>query len=192
MAKFNIWKEYEKAAKYIAKFDTMYINRDGEQVLVSNGHFLVKINIGIYNEIFRTVSPRFIDIKDGEQVAAHDKKQLPTAGNVDLFVCVPKNNEVVYNSDITGFILEKDGNNILSDLRVCFVNGSTMYVNNEYYSMLKVFFSGLVLSGGVRKGIYSEFDRDTAAFILPVNANYANTGRFQVVDALENTNRMSA
>ena len=191
MARFNIWKEYEKAAKYIAKFDQLHMNRKEDDILVSNGHFLVKVNAGIYNEFFRTVSPRYIELKDGDQVTANDRKQLPKESRIELFGCIPKDNYSSYHVNVTRFILEGN-DDVKADLRVCFVNGSTMYINNEYYNALKVFFRSEKISNGVKSGIYSDFIEDTAAFILPVNANQANNGRFQVIDTLENTNRMSA
>ena len=159
----------KRAAKWLAKCDTLILQRDGKKVYICDGHILVKVNPGMYNAVFRIASPRFIDLQDGQTVRANNKNELPIeCTRYEFEKLIPTTGAVL---DITPYKLEVEQNNI--DLRVCFTaDGERVFINDLYYSNLKCFNgSGVWIGTNCRTPILSNFNNDIAVMILPVNRN---------------------
>ena len=159
----------KKAAKWLAKCDTLILQRDGEKIYICDGHILVKVDQGMYNTVFRIASPRFIDLKDGQTVRANSKNELPTeCTRYEFEKLIPTTGAPL---DITPYKLEVEQNNI--DLRICFTaDGERVFINDLYYSNLKCFNnSGVWIGTNYKTPVLSNFNEDMAVMILPVNRN---------------------
>jgi len=182
MRKTNSYeKDIEKAAKYIAKMDSLLLHRDGENVYISDGHFLVKIQDCLYNTFFRPVSSRFIPLADGDRAGVqNNKKALPELNpkGANLQKCAP----CVYESGYVEAVKvpfkaeSRDG----KDLNIFETGDELTYINSEYWQALQCLFTSDIYSKGRKFGIASNFDDMTAAFILPVN--YQAASRFEIVN----------
>ena len=158
----------KNAAKFIAKCDTLILQRDGEKVYICEGHILVKVNIGIYNAAFRVVSSRFIDLKDGESVRANNKKDLPTGcAKYHFKQLIPATSTPL---DITPYKMENTDN---VDLRICFTaDGEKVFLSEIFYSNLKCFNQlGTWYGANYKSPVLSDFNQDVAVMIMPVNRN---------------------
>jgi len=173
--KNNYFKEIERAAKYIAKADMLIIQREGNTVYICDGHILVKVDTGLYNLSFRTVSPRYIPLEDGKTVRAYTKKQLPEdCSRYDFKKMIPEKEEVLL---ISPYKMDTVNN---QELRVCFLPEERVYLSEDYYKNLKVFNTSGVWYGSARnKPVFSDFSLDTAVMILPVN-NYDHDQEYNV------------
>lgn len=159
----------KKSAKYLAKCDTLILQRDGEKIYISDGHILVKVNTGMYNAVFRIASPRFIDLQDGQSVRANNKRELPTeCGKYGFDKMIPADGIPV---EVTPYKIEVEENNL--DLRVCFTaDGEKVFLNDGYYTNLKCFNpSGVWFGNNYKTPVMSSFNNDIAVMILPVNRN---------------------
>lgn len=158
----------KKAAKWLAKCDTLILQRDGEKIYICDRHILVKVNPGMYNAVFRIASPRFIDLKDGQAVRGNNKNELPT-------MCAKYNFEQLIPTtgaplDVTPYKVEREECN---DLRVFFTaDGDKVYLDNEYYTALKCFNnSGVWYGVNYKSLVLSDFNQDVAIMIMPVRDN---------------------
>ena len=161
-------KDEKKAARFLAKCDTLILQRDGDNIFVCDGHILVKVPTGVYNYCFRIASPRFVDLKDGESVRAFNKKELPVeCGKYNFKQLIPATGAPL---DITPYKVE---NTDKKDLRVCFTaDGERVFLCETYYDNLKCFNrSGAWYGTNYKSPVFSNFDEDTAVMILPVNRN---------------------
>lgn len=163
--KNNYFKEIERAAKYIAKSDLLILQREGNTVYICNGHILVKVDTGLYNYSFRTVSPRYIPLEDEKTARANTKKQLPEeCSRYEFTKLIPEKEEVVL---ISNYKMETANE---KELRVCFLPDERLYIDEDYYKNLKAFNQSGVWFGTSRiKPIVSDFDLDVAVMLLPVN-----------------------
>lgn len=177
----------KKAAKWLAKCDTLILQRDGEKIYICDGHILVKVNPGMYNAVFRIASPRFIDLKDGESVRANNKNELPTmCAKYNFEQLIPTTGAAL---DVTPYKVE---NTDKKDLRVCFTaDGERVFINDLYYSNLKCFNqTGVWIGTNYRTPILSNFNNDIAVMILPVNRNGIDN-KYDVYNVNEVNRRIS-
>lgn len=188
----NIYKDYEKAAKWIGKAERLYIQRENNDIYLSDTHYLIKIDISLYSYCFRTVSPRFIDIQEGSTACAQEKKALPALQDnkfrQDFRKCIPNIYEYTY-AEITPFTVDNPGHN---DLRLVSIadNEEMTYINNEFFQVLKIFARGTWYGKNKRSPLLTDFNNDIAVMILPVNWN--NNSKFQVVNAEKVERRLTA
>lgn len=161
-------KDEKKAARFLAKCDTLILQREGESIYICDGNILVKVPAGVYNYCFRIASPRFIDIQDGQAVRANDKRELPTeCGKYGFDKIIPATGAAL---DITPYKMENTDN---KDLRVCFTaDGEKVFLREAYYDNLKCFNrSGEWYGTNYKSPVLSDFNLDIAVMILPVNRN---------------------
>lgn len=188
MARYNYFKEYEKAAKFIAKDENLFIQRDGNIIYVSNTHYLIKMYKALYDGAFRTVSPRFIDmLKDGTAGIRGDKKALPVMspdGKPDFRTCVPNLYEY-QEAYKTQFVMDMPTTGGAST-RLFAIDGSMAYINEEYYKNLSAFGIGEWYGKNKKSPVLTDFNLDTAIMLLPVNVNDFDF-RFTVIDTDMNT-----
>lgn len=178
----------KRAAKWLAKCDTLILQRDGEKIYICDGHILVKVDPSMYNTVFRIASPRFIDLQDGQSVRANNKRDLPEeCGKYGFEKMIPADGAPV---EITPYKLEVEENNI--DLRVCFTaDGEKVFINNEYYSNLKCFNqSGVWFGTNYKTPVMSSFNNDIAVMILPVYRNGIDN-KYDVYNVNEVNRRIS-
>lgn len=158
----------KRAAKWLAKCDTLILQRDGEKIYICDGHILVKVNPGMYNAVFRIASPRFIDLKDGQTVRGNNKNELPTeCTRYEFDKLIPTTGAPL---DITPYKVE---NTDKKDLRVCFTaDGERVFLWEAYYDNLKCFNqSGAWYGTNYKRPVLSDFNQDVAVMIMPVNRN---------------------
>ena len=166
----NIYKEIEKAAKGLAKADQLLIQKDGEAVYVSEGHVIVKVPEGMYTQLFRTVSPRYTEMREDGTAEARGKKELPQMipGGPDLRRCIPDQEGPQVMA--SPFLYELDGGQLT---RIFWgEDQKVIAIKEEYYQLLKVFNEGRGWTGkGPKAAVCSEgFSyEDIGVLILPVN-----------------------
>lgn len=191
MARYNYFKEYEKAAKWIAKDENLFIQRDGDIIYVSNTHYLIKMYKALYDGAFRTVSPRFIDmVTDGTAGTRGDKKALPVMsadGKPDFRTCIPDLFEY-QQAYKTQFIMDPPVEKCAST-RLFAIGGNMAYVNEEYYKNLSTFGIGEWYGKNKKSPVLTDFSLDTAVMLLPVNINDYDF-RFTVIDTDVNSNTL--
>lgn len=183
MARYNYLAEVKKVARTIAKNDTLIIQRDGDNVYICNSYYIVKVPAALYEEAFRTVSPRFIELATDKVVRANNKNELPTvAVGLDVNNLLPR----LYDfepAEMTPFAMDNsDG----KKLRVFFSGENQIFVNDDFVQTLKVFASGQVYGKTCKTPIFTDFANDTAIMICPVNVQ--NYGKFQLVNT-DNTGK---
>lgn len=163
-------KDFKKAAKYIAKQDQVIINAVSEAVLISDGHFIVKIAMFDYDLFFRTGSPRFPEVKDGDKYTSDKRTCIPGRCEMDLEKCIPdpddEGKEVIASNfleeletgTLTRVFLTKD-NEIIS-------------INEDYYKNLKCFHPKRCFNGKGRRAPivtpYLKYETQ-GVLILPIN-----------------------
>lgn len=170
MRKTEREKNIEKGAKWLAKSEPLYLQREGEAYYISDGHYIAQVAGGVYDAIFRTASPRFIELQDGEKAGAFDKKALPTKNSgVNLRRYMADfQAEAAQAVDVTPYIMELQNG---PAIRVMFrTDGERLYINNEYWANLAPFGKGLTLFTGAKlnSSVFSE-GTETAFLILPVH-----------------------
>lgn len=161
------YKEVEKAAKFIARQDQVITRKDGDSVLISDGHFIVKVYDDLYNTAFRPVSFRFPELQEGQTMTSPSKKALPEPCNMDLRKCIPQ--EEGQELTVTPFIEELTNRAIT---RV-FLTGDNIMVNidEDYYKNLNVFNTTGQWTGEPKKPVCSSDLKyeDMGVLILPIN-----------------------
>ena len=182
MRKTAYEKNMEKGAKWLAKSEPLYLQREGDAYYISDGHYIAQVAGGVYDAIFRTASPRFIELQDGEKAGAFDKKALPTKNSgVNLQKYMKDfQAEAAQVVDVTPYIMELQNG---PAVRVMFrTDGERVFINNEYWQYLAPFGNGLTLFTGAKLNspVISE-GTETALLILPVN-RAGIYERFEVVD----------
>lgn len=193
MARYNYFKEYEKAAKWIAKDENLFIQRDGDIIYVSNTHYLIKMYKALYDGAFRTVSPRFIDMTtDGTAGIRGDKKALPVMspdGKPDFRTCVPNLYEY-QEACKTQFVMDAPTTGGAST-RLFAIAGNMAYINDDYFKNLSVFAVGEWYGKNKKSPVLTDFNLDTAVMFLPVNINDYDF-RFTVIDTDANAVQKTA
>lgn len=58
---------YSKSVKMFSKVEQLIINRDGEEIYLSDSHMIIKMHIAAYDAFFRPASGNFIELADGEK-----------------------------------------------------------------------------------------------------------------------------
>jgi hypothetical protein len=178
----------KRAAKWLAKCDTLILQKYCNKIYICDVHILVKVDPGMYNTVFRIASPRFIDLKDGQTVRANNKNELPTeCTRYEFEKLIPATGDPV---EVTPYKLEVEQNNI--DLRICFTaDGERVFLNDLYYSNLKCFnYSGIWFGTNYRTPVFSNFGADIAVMILPVNRNGINS-KYDIYNVDEVNRRIS-
>ena len=177
----NYMKEIEKAAKYIAKEEKLFIQRDEETVYISNAHYLIKTDLSTYNAIFRLSHPRFVELSDNGTYSANSKKQLPEKipHGMDFRKCIMPATDAG-PATVTPYKMELSDNR--PDLRIIFVNGEQVRVNNEYFEKLQIFGVGQLYGSNRKRPVFTDFDENSAFMVLPVNYCSSEAERFEVID----------
>ena len=191
MARYNVYADFEKAAKFIAKCEALFLQRSDDHIYIcGDGHFIVKVDTFLYEYVFRTVSPRFIELKeDCKATAQGDKKKLPVInpGGFEIEKAIPKNLSDFMIAEFTGFSCENtDG----KQLKIFSVGESLAYLRDEYYNNLKCFFTTDIYGKDWKSPVFSDPYLDKACLILPVN--YHSNSKYEIVDAEKMSNRLTA
>ena len=161
------YKEVEKAAKFIAKQDQVITRKDGDSVLICDGHFVVKVHDGLYNAAFRSVSFRFPELQEGQTMTSPSKKALPEPCSLDLRKCIPQDEG--QELTVAPFIEELTGGKMT---RVFLTGENTMInIDEDYYKNLKVFCTTGQWTGAPKKPVCSsELNyEDVGVLILPIH-----------------------
>lgn len=162
-------KKMEKAAKTMAKSDKLFLARSGDYYYICNGYWLVKVHKGWYDVTFRPVSPRYIELADGEGANSMDKKRIPEKANPIGFEQIigeaPCNEETEVT--VTDFIRRTSKWNE----RIVDNNDTMMIVNNDYMEIMENLMGYVKwygTPGNALKQIYTDFNADIAGIILPI------------------------
>lgn len=67
---------YSKSVKMFSKCETLIINRDGEEIYISDGHMIIKMHIAAYDAFFRPASGKFIELNDGEKAVRNGNMRM--------------------------------------------------------------------------------------------------------------------
>ena len=163
-------KKITKAAKTMAKSDSLFLGRSGEHYYICNGFWLVKVHRQWYNEIFRPVSARFVELEDGQGANTRDNKAIPDKSEpIDFKNIIGENICTSENQvDITSYLAETERNGLV---RIIENKETMMTVNNDFMEMMKNLMGEVNWYGTENvtyKPIYTDFDQDLAGLVLPV------------------------
>lgn len=66
---------YKESIKYFKSVDKLFINREDDRYYLSDGHIIIKMTPGDYNEFCLKI-PRLIPLENGEKAASDNKNQM--------------------------------------------------------------------------------------------------------------------
>lgn len=173
--KDNTFARIKKAAKYIAKQDTIILQRSNDIIYISDRHFIVKMPVLWYNSDFRIISPRFIALDSDLTAVSNCKHDLPEIREngfdiQDIYInCINSNWNILNKSP---YLLQDETET--RSMNVFFDDcGRRVYINHEIFSNISVYGGSVIYSNSerVRTAPIISDNTETGYVICPVNYN---------------------
>lgn len=167
---------YSKTVKMFSKSESLYINRDGEEIYISEGHFIVKMHVAAYDAFFRPVSGLFLELADGEKATKNGNMRM-TEKIENGFDLVKFFNDFKYDGatelvNASPFLMEysRDGKK-KEYQRMLTGSGYYVSINNDFYQVAEeIGFTSFFGKGNSVSAVYAEAGNN-GILILPIRLN---------------------
>lgn len=179
---------YAKTVKMFSKVDQLIINRDGEEIYISDSHMIIKMHIAAYDAFFRPASGNFIELNDGEKATKNGNmrmtEKVENGFNLVKFFQDFKNDGATELVNTSPFLMEyaRDGKK-KEYQRMLTGSGYYVSINEDFYQIAEeIGFTTFYGKGNSVSAIYAEAGNN-GILILPIRAdqqtidNFVNIGR---------------
>lgn len=166
---------YSKSVKMFSKCESLIINRDGEEIYISDSHMIIKIHIAAYDAFFRPASGCFIELNDGEKAVKNQNMRMTekTENGFNLVKFFQEfRTEATEMVNASPFLMEytRDGKK-KEYQRMLTGSGYYVSVNNDFFQIAEeIGFTTFYGKGNSISAVYAEAGNN-GVFILPIRYN---------------------
>ena len=166
---------YSKSVKMFSKVDQLIINRDGEEIYISDAHMIIKMHIAAYDAFFRPASGCFIELNDGEKAVRNGNMRMTekTENGFNLVKFFQEfRTEATEVVSASPFLMEytRDGKK-KEYQRMLPGSGYYVSVNNDFFQIAEeIGFTTFYGKGNSVSAVYAEAGNN-GVFILPIRYN---------------------
>lgn len=205
----NIFKNIDNMAKQAAKFMTKaqraIIEREGDNIYISDGYWCLKVPVMLYEARFRCISPLYVEMEqDGVKSTGGSAFNIPQGNGYQTGVLTGCWNstqngitENYHTVNISKFTLDvhnvcgKDGT-----ARLCYCeDGTAIFLNTDFIGMVQNVSYERIESSGKRFNavMFRDGGFEIEALILPIRTDYVNVADiFAGIGTASKTNENAA